>query len=175
MMGVVPQLDGRARDDVFIANCAQARRSQHERFAMDWLHANPSCGQHPEKMTAGKNQHVAAYCADPAHDTISSSCHLLWRFTAGRAIAEQLPVRAFFQDVNRQAAFVLAVVPLNEISIDFSRRSESGQLTCFSGVSPLRRSPSRSAFASPRLVSGKSVRPVCWPVIVQAVSPCLAR
>jgi hypothetical protein len=41
-------------------------------------------------------------------------------------------------------------------------------------VSPFSRSPSRRALRSPRSVSGRSVRPVCCPVIVQAVSPCLA-
>src|SRR5438128_2491331 len=41
--------------------------------------------------------------------------------------------------------------------------------------SPLSRSRSLRALLSPRSVSGKSVSPVCWPVRLQAVSPCLAR
>lgn len=80
-------------------------------------------------MPAGKNQNIPGYCAHPAQYTISPSCDLLWRFAAGTAIAEQLPVRPFLQDVNRQAAFVLTVVPFDEIAIDLSHRSEAGQLT----------------------------------------------
>jgi hypothetical protein len=73
-------------------------------------------------------------CAHAAHYTISSSCDPLWRFTARTAIAEQLPVGAFLQDVNRQAAFVLTVVPFDENAIDLGHRSEAGQLTCPPGT-----------------------------------------
>ena len=42
-------------------------------------------------------------------------------------------------------------------------------------ASPASRCPSRRAFLSPRSVNGKSVSPVCWPVRLQAVSPCRAK
>src|SRR5215472_4500727 len=101
MIGVVPEPDRRVRDAVFIAECASARRTQHERFAMNWLHADPSCSQHSEKMPAGKNQIILRYGAQAAHYAISARCNLLWRFAAGTAVAEQLPVRTFLQNVNR--------------------------------------------------------------------------
>ncbi|HKI18612.1 MAG TPA: hypothetical protein VKA15_12060 [Isosphaeraceae bacterium] len=42
-------------------------------------------------------------------------------------------------------------------------------------ISRLSRSPRLRALASPRAVSGISVRPVCWREMVHAVSPCRAR
>src|SRR5262249_14593915 len=41
-------------------------------------------------------------------------------------------------------------------------------------VNPRNRSPRARALRSPRSVKDKSVRPVCWPDKLQAVSPCLA-
>ena len=79
-------------------------------------------------MAAGKNQNIPGYYAHAADYTISPRCDLLWQFAAGTAIAEQLPVRAFLKDVNRQATFVFAVVPFDEIGINLSHRSEAGQL-----------------------------------------------
>src|SRR5262249_36338072 len=50
-----------------------------------------------------------------------------------------------------------------------------GLVHTWAKVIPRNRSASRRALRSPRLVSGRSVRPVCWPESVHAVSPCRAR
>src|SRR5262249_45162532 len=51
----------------------------------------------------------------------------------------------------------------------------STSIPTLANVRPRSRSPSWWALRSPRSVSGRSVSPVCWPVRLQAVSPCLAR
>src|SRR5215831_20381741 len=64
----------------------------------------------------------------PLEKTRTSPASTRTRLTTRSAIAEQLPVRAFLKDVNRQATFVFAVVPFDEIGINLSYRSEAGQL-----------------------------------------------
>src|SRR6266436_4946125 len=51
----------------------------------------------------------------------------------------------------------------------------NGLVSTFAKTDPASRSPRRTALRSPRSVSGRSVRPVCWPLIVHAVSPWRAR
>src|SRR6185369_2853943 len=73
-------------------------------------------------------------------------------------------------------------VSRSQIRINFSYRLEPGQLTrsfsprkglvyTFAKFIPSSRWPSFCALDSPPSVNGISLRPVCWPVIVQAVSP----
>ena len=50
-----------------------------------------------------------------------------------------------------------------------------GLVNTFAKVKPSNREPKLCALSSPRSVRGKSVRPVCWPERLHAVSPCLAR
>ena len=69
-------------------------------------------------------------------------------------------------------AFILAIIPLNQIRIDLGDRTKtrqfaslrarcSGLAKTFTNVSPLRRSPRCIAFCSPCSVRGRSVSPVC--------------
>ena len=51
----------------------------------------------------------------------------------------------------------------------------SGLVNTFAKVKSRNRRPKLCALSSPRSVRGKSVRPVCWPERLHAVSPCLAR
>src|SRR5437016_13368095 len=106
MVGIVPQPDRGLGRAVLVTQCAQARRAQHERSAVNWLNPDPACGQHSEKMSAGKKQNISSHRSHAAHYAISPRSDLLRRFAARAAVAEQLPVRTFSQDVNREAAFV---------------------------------------------------------------------
>jgi hypothetical protein len=80
-------------------------------------------------VTTGKKQNIALHGAHAFHHAISPGCDLQGRFSTGAAVAEKLPPRVFRQYVNRQTAFVLAVVPLDQVAIDLSCRSKAGQFT----------------------------------------------
>jgi hypothetical protein len=79
---------------------------------------------------------------------------------------------------------MLAMVPLDQVAIDFRDDSGPGEFTRPSGTLQEGREYSGkddslggvqgAALRSPLFASGKSVIPVCRPVRVQAVSPCLA-
>jgi len=49
-------------------------------------------------------------------------------FAPWAAVAEQVPVRAFGKDVSRVAAFVLAVVPFDQVTINLGYGSEPSEL-----------------------------------------------
>ena len=139
-------------------------------------------GEHPQKMPAGKDQHIAFDLAQTAHGAIGPRANLVRRFAVRAAVAEQLPVGVFRMNLRRSKALVIAVVPFDQIGIHFGDGPEAGQ---FAGAGralqwtredlrenqPRQPFPSRRALRSPRSVSGRSVRPVCWPVRLQAVSP----
>jgi hypothetical protein len=44
------------------------------------------------------------------------------------AVAEQLPVRALRVDLGRAAALILAVVPFDQIGVDFGHGTKAGQI-----------------------------------------------
>src|SRR4051794_9735190 len=50
------------------------------------------------------------------------------RLASGRAVVEERPPRALGADVDRRAAFVLAVVPLDEVGVEPRAFAEPGEL-----------------------------------------------
>jgi len=109
-------------------------------------------------MSAGKEQNIARHDPCAAYYAIGSGCDLLWRFATRAAVAEQLPVRTFSKNVWCKATFVLTVVPLDEVTVDFSYGLESGELASPHG-SPQRtgeyfreRQPSQSLAQPSRII-----------------------
>ena len=80
-----------------------------------------------DQAPAREKQHVSVNVSHtPAH--VVSTCHYLsGRFASGTAVAEQFPTWALRADLPRPASPILAVVPLDEVSVDFGHRSESSQ------------------------------------------------
>jgi hypothetical protein len=66
-------------------------------------------------------------------------------------------------------------VPLQPANSDVRTARFRGLVNTFAKVKPSNREPKLCALSSPHSVRGKSVRPVCWPERLHAVSPCLAR
>src|SRR5262249_41274176 len=138
-----------------------------------------------QKMAAGKNQNVPVDGAQATYHPVGPGANLIRRFSAGATVAEQLPTGTIRKDLGRATAFILAVVPFVQVTIDFSHGPKPANsqvrlarcnalVNTLVKVSPFNRSPRRRALRSPRSVSGKSVIPVCWPERLQAVSPCRA-
>src|SRR5262245_21600964 len=126
MSSIVPQAN-RGSIGVLMAQPAQTGRAQHESPGDNRFGPNPTRGQYSQKVTAREQQDVSAHSPHSLHHAVCPSGHLLRRFTAGAAIAEQLPVRALGKDVNREAALVLAIIPFDQVTVRFSHRAEPGQ------------------------------------------------
>jgi hypothetical protein len=80
-------------------------------------------------MSAGKEQNIPREGTDAFHYAIGPGRDLLRRFSAGTTIAEEFPSGAFREYVNGQTAFVLAVVPFDQIAIDLGGGSKASELT----------------------------------------------
>src|SRR5262249_8214648 len=59
---------------------------------------------------------------------------LLSRFAPRTAVTKKAPIRTFRTNLGRSAAIVIAVVPLDEVGIDFRHRPEADQLTSTHGA-----------------------------------------
>src|SRR5262245_38447577 len=94
MTSLVPQSYHRAGQSMFIAQCTQARSAQHEEFTVDcWLKAEPTRRQHPQKVSACKNQDIPSHSTHPAYNPVSTHADLLRRFSPWTAVAEEFPIR----------------------------------------------------------------------------------
>ena len=72
--------------------------------------------------------------ADAAHDAVGAGGDLLGRFAAGAAVAKQLPIGILLMDFGGAEAFVLAVVPFDEIGIDDGDRFEAADFASICGA-----------------------------------------
>ena len=77
-------------------------------------------------MPARKNQDVAFDHAHAIHCLICPGSNLVRRFPARTAVAEQLPLWTHGMNFRRPEAFILAVVPFDQIAIDFGYSAEAG-------------------------------------------------
>jgi hypothetical protein len=59
---------------------------------------------------------------------VSARGDLVRRFSTRAAVGEEIPIRAFDLDLGGPAAFVVAVVPFEQIAIDFGDSAEAGQV-----------------------------------------------
>src|SRR5207237_10742068 len=89
----------------------------------------PAGGEHPEKGRAREEQRVALDAPHPPYGAIGPRPDLVRRLPSRAAVAEQLPVRTLAVDVGAGATFIRAVVPFDEIRLEFRPGAETGQLT----------------------------------------------
>src|SRR2546425_10478142 len=78
-------------------------------------------------MATREKQNVAGDSAYSVHYAVGPRRNVFWRFAPRAAVAEQLPVRAFGKDVSRAPAFVLAVVPFDQVGVNLGHRPEPSQ------------------------------------------------
>src|SRR5262249_30303744 len=92
-----------------------------------WLEAQPPRREDAQEVAAGKQEHVAGNDSNSLDDAIGASADLCWRLAAGAAVAKQLPIGPGRADVDGLAAFVLAVIPFDEVGIGRRHVAEAGQ------------------------------------------------
>src|SRR5262245_39674169 len=129
MTSIVPQSNYRfGRVIVFISQHAQARRAQQEISAARRFEPKPASAEHAQEMAAGKKQNVPMDGAQAAHYSVGPRSDLIRRFSPGTTVTEKLPTRTLRQDFDGAPAFILAVGPFVQVTIDFSRSAEAGKL-----------------------------------------------
>src|SRR5205823_4426830 len=90
--------------------------------------AQPARREHAQEVGAREEQHVLIVSPHPEDHTISAGADVLDALSARTAIAEELPVRTLLAYLRRAQAFVLAIVPLDQVGIDHGHAAKAGQL-----------------------------------------------
>ncbi len=92
------------------------------------IEPEPASGEHSQEMAAGENQHVTLDRARAFHRAVCPRANLVRRFPSRAAITKQLPIRALPVDVSGKATLILAIVPFEQVTVDFSHSSKASQL-----------------------------------------------
>src|SRR4029077_1824561 len=111
---------------MFIAERTKACHITTSKFPGSRLQTEPAGGEHSQEMSARKNQYIAFHRAHATGNPIRSGANLFRRFSVRATVAEQLPVRSDRMNLRGSNAFVIAVVPLDQIGIDFGCGAEPG-------------------------------------------------
>jgi hypothetical protein len=92
------------------------------------LEPEPAGGEHAQEMPTRKKENIALNRAQPTHHAVGPGPDLIRRFSSRAAVAEQLPIGAILENLDRTATLILAVVPFQQIVIDRGLGSETSQL-----------------------------------------------
>src|SRR6266404_6728648 len=134
MMRIVPQSDDRLAEVVLVAEPAEGCGAEHEITPARRFEAEPACGEHTQNMGARKHQDVTLDGPYTIDDTVGARAHLVRGLASGTAVAEQIPIRALLQDLDSAAAFILAIVPFDQIRIGFGLLADTSQLASPDGA-----------------------------------------
>ncbi len=133
--GIVPQPDDRLVAAVMLeAEHAHAGGAAEKYTPGRRRQTAPAGRDHSYDVAARECQHVAIDTVYSGDEAFSAHCHVFGRFTARAAITIEFPAGLLFQDVAGQLSLEAAVVPLDQVMIDFRADSEAGQLTSFRGT-----------------------------------------
>src|SRR5262245_24301581 len=127
---IVPEANDRLSQVVLIPQSTQCRGAQEEIPPGSRIDPKPPGRQHAQDVPARKYQDIPTDRPQPAYHAIGTGTDLVRRFSAGTAVAEELPVRPFLVNVGRATSFVVAVVPFHEVRVYFRHAAEAGELAC---------------------------------------------
>ena len=82
----------------------------------------------------GKEEHIAAACANAADDTVRTRAHGVERLTAGAAVAEKTPAGALLFDIDGASTLVGAVIPFHQIVVRLHPRARQRNLGSAAGA-----------------------------------------
>jgi hypothetical protein len=86
---------------------------------------NPTRHEDAQNMSMGEHCNVAVGGASPGNHPIDPGAHLLRRFAAGASVPEDEPAWRDLVDLHGRQAFVIAIVPLDQIGINDRSISEA--------------------------------------------------
>lgn len=89
---------------------------------------DPPGGEYAQHMSAGENQDLAVERPKPRHDPIDPFGDLQDGLAAGTPVAEELPVWVLSMDFHECPAFVVTVIPLEQLPVERCQSGEAGEL-----------------------------------------------
>src|SRR6185436_15076703 len=112
-----------------VAEQAHRGRVEQKILAGGWWEADPACRDHAEQVAVSEERHTSLHATDAVDQSIDAGSDLLRRFPTRTPVVEHHPVRCGAPDLLGGEPFVLAVIPLHEVRVDFHASAESRQLT----------------------------------------------
>lgn len=125
---VIPHLDHRLREVMFVAQRAEARGAQYKESSGPGFEPHPAGGEHTQEMAAGKKQNPGLRGSHPGQHAVTARADLLGGLAAGAAVAEELPIGTHGVNLIRSEAFVFTVIPFEQVRIDIGDGAEAGEL-----------------------------------------------
>jgi len=89
---------------------------------------DPAGGQHANEVSARKQQHITLGPPHATHYAIRPGGYLRRGFASRTTVPEEVPTRALAKDLGRPPAFIVSVVPLDQVAIDFGSSAETRKI-----------------------------------------------
>src|SRR5208337_1359647 len=114
------------------AHCA---RTEHKMLPAESREFNPPRRENAQNVSVREKHDVAVNGARPGYYSIDPCSHLVRRLSRGASVPEDEPARRDLVDLLRRQSFVVAIVPLDQISVDDRGIAEARQFASLSGAS----------------------------------------
>ena len=95
---------------------------------LTYRQSDPSCAQDTPELAVREQRHVSFEVSQPTDQAVRSSRDLLGRFTVRASILKDVPAWTFLANVCWALPFILAVVPLHSICVDFGGITKPSKL-----------------------------------------------
>src|SRR5262249_60485952 len=130
MTCIIPQANHPLGKGVFVTQGTHTPRAQEEVSTRSRFEAPPSSRKHAQEKPAGKEQNIPPDGPHSAYHAVGPDTNLFRGFPSRTTIAEQLPVRALGVDFTGTAAFVISVIPFQQVAINLGNAAEAGEFAC---------------------------------------------
>ena len=112
-----------------VAENAERRGAQHEMRSIDYWQSNPPRSQNAAKLAVREERDLSVQLSKICYEPVCTVGNLSGHFTSGTPVTEDIPVRSTLANVRRAPSFVITIVPLGEVRLDFRILTQSNQST----------------------------------------------
>jgi hypothetical protein len=126
---IVPQVNDGVCTAVVIAQYANAGGIEHQAATERRRDFDPPRGEYAQHVSAREKQDVALERPKPRHDPIDPLGDLQDGLAAGTPVAEELPLRALSMDFNACPAFVMTIIPFEQLPVERCQSGKAGEVT----------------------------------------------
>jgi len=114
------------RNAPVIAQDVQRRSTEKKVRSRRGRQSEPPGREYSKNMTVREKCNMPLHRADTRDHTINPDANLLGTFSARATIVKNHPPGSLRMDLSRCYAFVFAVIPFHQITVDFSALAEAG-------------------------------------------------
>src|SRR5271157_2020538 len=128
MVVIVPEEDGRVVQGMLVAHDTQRCGTEHEVPRVLGGQAGPARAEDTEEMAVTEKEDATAIRAEAGDHAVGARTHRRERLTSRAAVAEEIPAWPLTADVGGEPAFIIAIVPLDEVRSDLCDGPETCKL-----------------------------------------------